>query len=114
MQYLDPKDFPKDLFYHRKSSPVYARYLETCGLKIFPQKDTKQFIWGKNLFGNKNLMLFNSERTDAEPDIESLKKASGAKHGMVIWVPYTDISKPESWRNLWFPTHFQETGWTSL
>ena len=114
MQFLKPNDYSLDLMYHRKASPTYGKYLEGCGLKIFSQKNTPQFIWGKPILGMKSCFLFNSERTDIEPDIEALKKESGAKHGAVIWVPYRHIEKPDHWRSLWFPTHFRETGWTHL
>ncbi len=113
MQFLEPHDFPTELLYHRKTSPQYCTYLEGCGLKLFPQENTCNRLWGKKLFGLPGLWLFNSERTDVEPDIDKLKEQSGAKHGIVIWVPYKhNLETPKNWRKLLLPTHFQETGYT--
>ena len=52
--------------------------------------NSPQYAWKKDLFGGICVSRF--ERTDFEPDIEMLKK-TGAKHGMVTWIPYsrTDI-----------------------
>ena len=88
---LHPEEYPRDFYYHRTSSPTYRKYLEGCGPETF-DIDSPKYAWKKALFGGA-FHVVRHERTDMEPDIEKLK-ASGVKHAMVAWIPYTLEEKP--------------------
>lgn len=108
MQHLEPKDFPKDFYYHRTSAEIYRPYLESCGnITTYTLTNGVQYGWKKGLFGN-SVYVIRQERTDCEPDIEALKK-SGVKHAIVSWIPYSRTDIPKWWRRLWLTDHFQET-----
>jgi hypothetical protein len=109
MKHLDPSEFPKDFYYHRTSSPLYRRYLESCWPKTFDIGNPPQYAWKKSLFWG-NFHIIRYERTDVEPNIEKLKKEEGIKHAMIAWIPYSQVWKPTWWRSLWASDHFQETG----
>jgi hypothetical protein len=67
---LSQSEYPKDFHYHRTSSPTYRIYLEGCGPKTF-DIDTPHYAWKKSLLSLCHISRF--ERTDIEPDIETLK-----------------------------------------
>lgn len=115
MIHLEPKDYPKDFYYHRTASATYREYLHTCKLETFDIGNPPQFAWKKKIFGN-SFGIIKYERIDVEPDIEHIKKMTGLRHAFVAWIPYSrtreDISP--SWRRLWLTDHFQETGYAEL
>jgi len=109
---LDPKDYPKDFYYHRTSAEIYRPYLESCGpITAIDTPRPHEYAWKKRLFGSTYIARF--ERQDDEPDIEALK-SSGVKHAMVTWIPYSRSEIPKGWRRLWLTDHFQETGYTTV
>jgi hypothetical protein len=113
MQSLEKKDYPKDFYYHRTSSPTYRAYLETCGLTTFDIGHPPQFAWKKKIFGNW-FWIVKQERIAYEPDIEHLKKITGFKHAFVVWIPYGEVKIEKPWRKLYFTDHFEETGYAKL
>lgn len=55
------------------------------------------------------------DRVDDAPSIESIKRESGLKHGLLIWIPWRVLPTKEflrknGWRRLYPATHFQHTG----
>lgn len=108
---LRPEDYPLDFYYHRTSSPTYRRYLEGCWPETF-DIDPPKYAWKKSLFWGA-FHVARYERSDEEPDIEWLK-ASGVKHAMVAWIPYSLQEKPIGWRRLYLTDHFQCTGFTRI
>lgn len=110
MIHLEKQDYPEDFYYHRTASPVYRRYLESCGPETYTLGKGPQYGWKKNLLG---FHIIKQERTDHEPDIEALK-SSGVRHAFVAWIPDRRTDIPHGWRKLWLSDHFQETGITTL
>jgi hypothetical protein len=111
----EKKDYPKDYFYHRTSSPTYRAYLEGCGLSTFDTETPPQFAWKKKIFGNF-FWVVKWERVDSEPDVEYIKKMTWLRHAFIAWIPYsrTRAELPKLWRKLWFTDHFEETGFAEL
>ncbi len=111
----EKKDYPKDFYYYRTSSPTYRKYLESCGLTIFDFGHAPQYAWRKKLFWNF-FWIVKFERVDRIPDNKLIQKATGLKHALVIWIPYS-TTKTEIlslWRKLWFTDHFEETGFAEF
>ena len=113
MIHLEPKNYPKDFYYHRTASATYREYLHSCGLTTFDIDHAPQFAWKKKIFGNW-FWVVKYERIDIEPDIEHIKRVTWLRHAFIAWIPYslTDIPKP--WRRLWMTDHFEETGYAQL
>jgi hypothetical protein len=111
----EKKDYPKDFYYHRTSSPTYREYLGSCGLSTFDLQKGPQFFWRKKIFWDF-FGIVKWERIDEEPDIGYIRKKTWLRHAFVVWIPYSKERKDFSflWRKLWFTDHFEETGFAEL
>ncbi len=112
MRELGREHIPENHLYFRSSYRKYGAYLETQKLTLLPL--WKSFGWAKYVLG-KSWGVVKFDRVDEEPNIDEIKKLSGLKHGLLIWIPWKKLPEKSvlrkgGWRYMYAATHFKHTG----
>jgi Acetyltransferase (GNAT) domain len=112
-EHISQSQVPTDHNYYRSVSPMYASYLKHCHSAPLYIPGTKTFGWLRHQFG-KLFTVVKYDRIDVVPDLKLLRDA-GFRRGFIIWVPFRNLQHPgKGWGRLFLPTHFVETGFTTL